>query len=119
MTAATGLLTSVPPSAVSNRERDSTGTGVGLIEQLHRMYRSRPLAGLNKSRANLHEAARISCRHHLRLRFPNAFELWLEHGPGDVGLEKIIDAGAAAALIDVREGHEVETGNRAQRDRKS
>ena len=41
-------------------------------------------------------------------------ELGLEHGVGHGGLDQIVDPGRAAALVGIRERHELDSGDRGE-----
>src|SRR5688500_10565008 len=69
---------------------------------------------LNEARSNLHQTAGISgCNERRAGRF-DVRELGFEHGIGCIGLDEIVDAGAAAALIRVMKRNQLEPWYRRQ-----
>src|SRR5712671_1742070 len=78
------------------------------------MDRARGDLGANEAGADLHQTSGISGRHPRRAGRANVGELRSQHGVGRLRLDKIVDAGAPAALIRVVERNELETRDRGQ-----
>ena len=66
------------------------------------MHRARLAAAQHESRTNLHEAPGVTRCDKFRVRFSNVSQLGSEHRVGSVGLNQIVNARTAAALIGVK-----------------
>src|SRR5256885_14825854 len=67
--------------------------------------------GANQAGADLHQTTWIPSRHPRRMRGANVRQLRSENCIRSIGLDQIVDTGAAAALIEIVERNELQTGN--------
>src|SRR5262245_57456850 len=91
LTGATGTRLSLALPSVTAR--------VTLVEELDGVYDARLRARANESRSNLHHATRIPARDELGVRRRDVRQFPIEHAIRRLGLNEIVDPGAAAADV--------------------
>jgi hypothetical protein len=73
------------------------------VQQVDGMHGSRTGVRTSKPGADLHQAARVSCRNPIRACGRDVPKLRGEHRVGCCGLEQVVDAGGTAALLGISE----------------
>src|SRR5205823_593502 len=85
---------------------DAESLSVRRIEQIHRMHRACARSRSPQTGADLHETSRVSGGHEIRLRLGDMLQLGSKHRSRRIGLEQVVDAGGAAAVVRVRQRHQ-------------